>query len=131
MPRKLPVPEQPEIEGLPEGAVLRFVRSGGLRPANEELVMFADGRVQVTRGMRRQASERVLPPDEVRKVVGDAALAGFFEMGPEVGEQRPDGFAYELTIRSGERPRMVVLYDGSVPPAFAPVLANLRGMTRV
>lgn len=120
----------PEVEGLPEGVVLRFVRTGGMRPTNDELVLVGDGRATITRGIRRQPIERTFAPESVRQVLGELVLAGFFEMDAEIGEQVPDGYAYEVTVRSGDGARAVVTYDGSVPPALAPVLATLRGMLR-
>lgn len=117
-------------EGLPEGVILYFARSGGLRPINEELVVWEDGHATVTRGIRRQTQERAFAPEEVRQVLGDLVLAGFFEMEPEVGWQAPDGYAYEVTVRSGAGMRTVVTYDGSVPKPLAPVLGKLRSMLR-
>jgi hypothetical protein len=120
----------PETDTLPQGSVLCLVRSGGLRPSTEKLVLFTDGRGQITRGFKRQTSEREFDAEEVQRLLGALVLAGFFEMAPEVGVQVPDGFAYELSVRSGEGSRTVVTYDGSVPPALTPVLAALRRMLR-
>jgi hypothetical protein len=123
-------PDLPEVPGLPSGALLRYVRTGGLRPSSDELVLYRDGRAESTRGVRRRTGERDVGTEEVWHVVGHLATAGFFELPDEVGEQRPDGYAHEITVRSGDGSRTVVLYDGSVPPTVAPELANLRRLLR-
>lgn len=127
MPQKITLPQ---TGSLPAGAVLRFMRAGGLRPVTEELMLYSDGHATAMRGIKRQMQDRSVEAEQVKQLLGNLALAGFFDLPAEVGQQSPDGYAYEITVRSGEGTRMVALYDGCVPPSMSGVLAELRRLLR-
>jgi hypothetical protein len=127
MPQKITLPE---TDRLPAGALLRFMRAGGLRGLTEELVLYNDGRAVTTRGVKRQTQERDVDAADTMQLLGNLTVAGFFDMPAQVGQQVPDGYAYEITVRSGEGSRMVAFYDGSIPPSMSGVMADLRRLLR-
>ena len=43
-----------------------------------------------------------------------------------IGQQSPDGYAYELIARAGRKSKAIEFFDGSILPEAQPLLARLK-----
>ena len=48
-----------------------------------------------------------------------------FWKAESVGEQNPDGYAYEIAAHLGQRSNEIEVFDGSVPEALQPLVERL------
>ena len=120
---------------LPRGAFIAFRQSGGLRFSTREVMVYHDGRVVARRQGKldtREGSWRITP-DEMGDLKAAIAHSGLRDLPrfSSIGQQNPDGYAYELIARAGRKLKSIEFFDGSIPAEVQPLLAQLRTLMAV
>lgn len=116
---------RPKIESLPlpQGALLAFRKSGGLRFSSREIVIYADGRLTRDGTDWKQTSAPPKLSDaqvaEVRRLLEQSGLARLKLSG---GQQPPDAYAYEIVAQVDRKSNYVEVFDGNIPDALMPLL---------
>ncbi len=113
---------------LPRGAFVAFRKSGGLRFTTGEVVVYPDGRVAYdARGVPQKEYNRL------RRALNDGQVIAMrklldqsnFWRTSSGGEQNPDGYAYEIAARLGQRSNEIEVFDGSLPEPLKPLVERL------
>jgi hypothetical protein len=118
---------------LPRGAFIAFRQSGGLRFSTREVIVYNDGRV-IARRQRKlgtgEGSQRITPDEvaELKKMIEQSGLVG---LPHSIGQQSPDGYAYELIARIGRRSKSLEFFDGSIPAEVQPLLTQLKDLSKI
>ena len=120
---------------LPQGALIAFRQSGGLRFSTREVTVYRDGHVtwQRTGKLGTAQGERRLTPEEVadvQELIAQSKLFGLPRFAL-IGRQNPDGYAYELIARVGRKSISIEFFDGSIPAELQPLLAQLKPLMSV
>ena len=119
---------KPEPLRLPRGAFVGLRKSGGLYFTTSEVVVYPDGRVAYdARGVPQKEYTRL------RRVLNDGQTLSLrklldqtnFWQAESVGTQNPDGYAYEVAARLGQRSNEVEVFDSSLPEALEPLIERL------
>jgi hypothetical protein len=126
-PDPLPASEPTSADTLrlPRGALVAMRRSGGFKFRSREVVVYRDGRVNYDDGESGPRTVWTLGDAEMaelRRVLDQAKLAKL----PTAGRQNPDAFAYEIVARPTRRVYSVEAFQGSIPAALAPLIAQLN-----
>lgn len=118
---------------LPRGAFIAFRQSGGLRFSTREVIVYRDGRVTTRRQGKLGAGEgsRRLTPEEVAELKEMIQQSGFLGLPRSIGQQSPDGYAYELIARLGRKSRSIEFFSGSVPAELQPLLTQLKALATI
>jgi hypothetical protein len=114
---------------LPKGAMVVLRLSGGMKFSSHEVVVYPDGRVTLGGGdtahdAYQRVSRRLLDAQIVR-MRRALEQSGFFRMKAQTGSQPPDGYAYELVARVGNRFNRIEFFTGSVPNSLQPLIEQL------
>ncbi|NNJ09241.1 hypothetical protein EKD04_002750 [Chloroflexales bacterium ZM16-3] len=108
---------------LPQGALLAFRRSGGLRFTTRTIIVYRDGWVL---SVDEQAAWRFhLRADELDRLAHLALRAQLARHRPSGAAQPPDAYAYEIAARIGRRVRRAEAMGGSIPAPLAPLIRSL------
>jgi hypothetical protein len=125
----LPPPEQTGPQ-LPRGALIALRQSGGLRFSTREVMVYHDGRVIARRQGKLDTREgsRLITPGEVADLKAALAHSSLRALPrfASIGRPSPDGYAYELIARTGRKSKSIEFFDGSIPCAVQPLLAQLK-----
>lgn len=118
----------PEPLRLPRGAFVGLRKSGGLKFATREVVVYPDGRVAYdARGVPQKEYTRL------RRVMNDGQIISLRKLLDQTnfwkteggGKQNPDGFAYEIAAHLNQRSHELEIFDGSIPENLQPLLERL------
>jgi hypothetical protein len=116
---------------LPRGAFIALRKSGGFQFSTSEVVVYPDGRVAFdARGVPQKEYNRLpraLNDAQIMSLRKQLDQTGFWR-AEGGGSQPPDGYAYEITARLGQRANSIEVFDGSVPEALRPLLDRLTGL---
>lgn len=119
---------KPEPFRLPRSAFVGLRKSGGLAFTSSEVVVYPDGRVAYdARGVPQKEYTRL------RRVLNDGQTISLRKLLDQTnfwqatggGEQNPDGYAYEIAARLGQRSNEIEVFDGSVPESLQPLVERL------
>lgn len=119
---------KPEPLRLPRGAFVGLRKSGGLMFTSSEVVVYPDGRVAYdARGVPQKEYTRL------RRVLNDGQTLSLrklldrtnFWQAESGGDQNPDGYAYEIAARLGQRSNEIEVFDGSLPESLQPLVERL------
>jgi hypothetical protein len=115
---------------LPQGAIIAFRQSGGLRFSTREVTVYRDGHVTWRRTGKLGAAqgERQLTSEDVADLQALIGHSDLFGLPTTIGRPSPDGYAYELIARVRRKSTSIELFDGSVPLAVEPLLARLKAI---
>jgi hypothetical protein len=118
---------------LPRGAFIALRQSGGLRFSIREVIAYNDGRVASRRQGKLGAGEgsRHITPAEVAELKELIAHSKLFELPRSIGQQSPDGYAYELIARIDRKSKVIEFFDGSIPTEVQPLLARLKALATI
>ncbi len=118
---------------LPQGAIIAFRQSGGLRFSTREVTVYRDGHVTWRRTGKLGAAqgERHVTPEDVADLQALIKHSNLAERLTPIGRQNPDGYAYELIARIGRKSKSIEFFDGSVPLEMQPLLARLKALLTV
>jgi len=122
-----PAPESAPADTLklPRGALVAMRRSGGLKFRSREVVVYRDGRVNYDDGESGPRTVWTLSDAEMVELRGALDQAGLAKL-PAAGRHNPDAFAYEIVARPARRVYSVEAFQGSIPPALAPLIQQLN-----
>jgi hypothetical protein len=116
---------------LPRGAFIALRKSGGLHFSSNEVVVYPDGRVAYdTRGVPKKEYNRLpraLNDAQIMTLRKQLDQSGFWR-SEGGGAQPPDGYAYEISARLGQRANAIEVFDGSVPEGLRPILERLTSL---
>jgi hypothetical protein len=116
-----PVAPVDEPLALPRGAFLIVRKSGGLRFTSSETAVFSSGKV--TRdGAAKKERLSAKQVARLRSLLAKSDLPAAVAAG---GRHNPDGYAYEIVARIGRKVHSAEVFDGSVPEALKPLLAEV------
>ena len=128
-PPAVPMPPVPPAEDdalrLPRGGLVALRRSGGLRFTVREVVVYGDGRITSGGTPTTRRGTRCLGEREMAEVWAALAASDLRHLPPTQGRQGRDGYAHEIVARLGGRKYATEVFDGSIPPSLAPLIALL------
>lgn len=119
---------KPEPFRLPRSAFVGLRKSGGLAFTSSEVVVYPDGRVAYdARGVPQKEYTRL------RRVLNDGQVISLRKLLDQTnfwqssggGTQNPDGYAYEIAARLGQRSNEIEVFDGSLPESLQPLIERL------
>ncbi len=117
---------------LPKGALIAFRKSGGLKFSSREIIIYPDGRISYSdvdlSQEARQHSARKLNDGQIARLRRTLEQSNFFRTASSEAKQPPDGFAYEVIARTGNRVNRVEVFDGGIPDALTPLIQQLSGL---
>ena len=120
---------------LARGAFIAVRQSGGLRFSAREVTVYHDGLVVARRQGKLDSREeaRRITPGEVADVKAAIAHSSLRDLPrfSSIGQQNPDGYAYELIARAGRKLKSIEFFDGSIPSEVQPLLAQLKTLMAV
>jgi hypothetical protein len=119
-PPAVAAPGDVQTFALPRGGWVGMRMSGGLRFSTREVVVFRDGRVTRAGGIGKLTDAQM---DQLRAALEPIS---FGRLPATPGRQKPDAYAYEIAARPKRRAYAVEVFDGSIPPVLAPLVAALR-----
>jgi hypothetical protein len=112
---------------LPRGAFIALRQSGGLRFSTREVLAYNDGRVIWNRQSQlAEAGSRQITSDQVAEIKDLIAHSGLRELSNPIGQQSPDGYAYELIARINGKSAAIEFFDGSIPAQLHALLQRLK-----
>jgi len=125
-------PHDDELK-LPRDAFIALRQSGGLRFSTREVAVYNDGRVIWRRQGKLYAGEgsRRITPAAVAELKELIEHSGLRELSNPIGQQSPDGYAYELIARFGRKSTAIEFFTGSIPAEIQPLLTHLTALTVV
>jgi hypothetical protein len=114
----------PAVSEITSGSLIEFGRQGGLKGADDHLVVNRDGTYALTRRNRPDVSGK-LTSDQLASVQ-QALAASNFKSIPHVnkGGTIADGYTYRIVYDGYE----VVAEDGAIPPALKTVIEALNSV---
>ncbi len=127
--------EDEERLELPPRAIVALRKSGGVRFSTRTLIVYADGEAMYTygSGSTSMARSAALELTEAQLAHLRRTLAGidFSKLPARPRRVSPDAFVYEIAARSLGRIHYLEAWDGSVPRALRPLIAQLRRLMPV
>ncbi len=122
--------ENEEPLELPDGALVAYRKSGGLRFSTRSLIVYSNGEALYTssRGMGTRAQSIAMELTETQQVRLRRTLAhiDFANLAKGPGRASPDAYVYEITARTLGQTYSIEAWDGSIPPAIKPLLEQLQ-----
>ena len=118
---------------LPRRAFIAFRQSGGLRFSTREVTVYNDGRVISRRQGKLGAGEgsQRITPAEVAELKDLIAQSDLMRLPTSIGQQSPDGYAYELIARVRRKSKLIEFFDGSIPADAQTLLVRLKTLMAV
>jgi hypothetical protein len=122
---------QPDLD-LPNGAMIAFRKSGGLRFTSHSVYVYPDGRVSIDQANVPKDAHARLPRKftdaQIKNLQHTLDKINFYRLPASQGKQNPDAYAYEIAARVGKKSNSIEVFAGSVPESIAPLVEQLSAL---